>query len=124
GAEYKGEHGDHLTPSTLRENLIAGVLFVLCIICGVFPYQTILKYMDPTVSRQVRDLTDYARRLEASAKAAKEADSEAEKAVSRREPLDGATRPSATDAAADQRAVGQRAADQLAASVPVAGAAR
>jgi hypothetical protein len=106
--------------------LIAGVLFVLCIICGVFPYQTILKYMDPTVSRQVRELTDYTRRLEASAKASKEADGESrkEKAVSRRAPLDGSSRPSATDAAADQRAADQLAVGQLAASVSVAGAAR
>ncbi len=96
GAEYKGEHGDHLTPSTLRENLIAGVIFVLCIVCGVFPYQTILKYMDPTISRQVRDLTDYTRRMEAAAKAAKEA--EPEKALTGDE-RKGSTRPDAATAA-------------------------
>ncbi|MFO0867450.1 MAG: NADH-quinone oxidoreductase subunit M [Pirellulales bacterium] len=66
GPEYKGEHGDHLTPSTLRENLIAGVLFVLCIICGVFPYHTILKYMDPTITRQVKELTEFTRRIESA----------------------------------------------------------
>src|SRR4029078_2835038 len=27
GAEYRGPHGDHLVPSTLRENVIAGTLF-------------------------------------------------------------------------------------------------
>ncbi len=69
GAEYKGEHGEHLTPSTLRENLIGGVLLVLCIVCGVFPYHTILKYMDPTISRQVRELTEFTRRIEAEAAA-------------------------------------------------------
>jgi NADH-quinone oxidoreductase subunit M len=133
GAEYKGEHGDHLTPSTLRENLIAGVLFVLCIVCGVFPYQTILKYMDPTISRQVRELTDYTRRLEAAAKAAEDAEPEAEKAVTRRSPT-GSAKPAVTDAAASSAGdvpvtesvtgVLPGAAGQLAASVPAAGAAR
>ena len=125
GAEYKGEHGEHLTPSTLRENLIAGVLFVLCIVCGVFPYQTILKYMDPTVSRQVRELTDYTRRLEAAAKAAKDAEEEADKAVTQRVPA-GSPQPVATDLSATGSTSGvvPGAAGQLAVSVPAAGAAR
>lgn len=134
GAEYKGEHGEHLTPSTLRENLIAGVLFVLCIVCGVFPYQTILKYMDPTISRQVRELTDYARRLEAAAKAAEDGEAETEKAVTRRSPT-GSAKPAVTDAASagsankalDIESISGKltgSAGQLAASVPAAGAAR
>jgi NADH-quinone oxidoreductase subunit M len=125
GAEYKGEHGEHLTPSTLRENLIAGVLFVLCIVCGVFPYQTILKYMDPTVSRQVRELTDYTRRLEAAAKAAKDAEEEADKAVTQRVPA-GSPQPVATDLSATGSTSGvvPGAAGQLAVSVPATGAAR
>jgi NADH-quinone oxidoreductase subunit M len=73
GPEYKGPHGDHLTPSTLRENIIAGTLFVLCIICGVLPYQTIFKYMDKTITRQVDDLTAYARELEQQRKTSSEA---------------------------------------------------
>ena len=61
GAEYKGPHGDHLTPSTLRENLIGGVLLVLAVIFGVFPYQTVLKYMDATIDRQTELLANWTR---------------------------------------------------------------
>ena len=64
GAEYKGPHGEHLTPSTPRENLIAGILFVGAIIFGIFPHQVLLRYMEPTVTRQVNELTDWARRVE------------------------------------------------------------
>jgi len=92
GPEYKGERGDHLTPSTVRENLIAGVLFVLCIICGVFPYHTILKYMDPTVSRQVRELTEYTKRREA-----KPVETE-EKAVTQDAAVDGRVSSTSTPA--------------------------
>jgi NADH:ubiquinone oxidoreductase subunit 4 (subunit M) len=56
GPEYKGPHGDHITPSNARENLIGITLLVFAIIFGVFPYQTVLKYMDKTISRQVNDL--------------------------------------------------------------------
>ena len=66
GPEYKGEHGEELTPSNARENIIGIVLLGLCILFGVFPYHTILKYMDPTISRQVRELTEFAKRSEAA----------------------------------------------------------
>ena len=56
GPEYKGPHGDHLTPSNARENAIGVVLLAFAILFGVFPYQTVLKYMDKTVERQVNDL--------------------------------------------------------------------
>ncbi|HUE71924.1 MAG TPA: NADH-quinone oxidoreductase subunit M [Pirellulaceae bacterium] len=57
GAEYKGPHGDHLTPSNARENAIGIVLLFFAIAFGVAPYHTVLKYMDKTVERQVNDLT-------------------------------------------------------------------
>lgn len=56
GAEYTGPHGEALTPTTRRENAIAGVLFALAILFGVFPNTFLLRYMDKTVSRQVSDL--------------------------------------------------------------------
>jgi NADH-quinone oxidoreductase subunit M len=62
GAEYKGPHEDHLTPSNFRENLIGTVLLVFAILFGVFPYQfpggapSVLKYMDATIDQQVSDL--------------------------------------------------------------------
>lgn len=61
GAEYKGPHEESLTPSTNRERLIAGVLLACAILFGVLPYHTVLKYMDPTIDRQVQDLTDWTR---------------------------------------------------------------
>jgi len=64
GPEYKGPHGDHLTPSDLRENTIAGVLLAFCVIFGVFPYQTVLKYMEKTVEMQVTDLTNWTEKYE------------------------------------------------------------
>jgi NADH-quinone oxidoreductase subunit M len=61
GAEYKGPNEDHITPSNFRENLIGMTLLVLAIIFGVFPYQTVLKYMDRTIDRQVQDLATWTR---------------------------------------------------------------
>jgi NADH-quinone oxidoreductase subunit M len=72
GSEYKGPHGDHLTPSNLRENVIGTVLCVFAIVFGVFPYQfpggrpSILKYMDATIDAQVHDLADWTREEDAA----------------------------------------------------------
>jgi hypothetical protein len=63
--EYKGPHGDHLTPSNFRENLIGATLCVFAVIFGIFPYElpggqpSVLKYMDRTINQQVRDLTTW-----------------------------------------------------------------
>ncbi len=69
GAEYRGPHEEELTPSTMRENLIAGTLFVFAIVFGVFPYRipvvdspSILAYMEQSITRQVQDLADWTRR--------------------------------------------------------------
>jgi hypothetical protein len=35
----------------------------------VFPEQTVLKYMNPTITRQVQELTNFAERIEAEAAA-------------------------------------------------------
>ena len=66
GAEYKGPHEEAIVPANARENSIAGVLFVLAILLGVFPYQTVLKYMNPTIQRQTRELTEWAQAAEAA----------------------------------------------------------
>jgi NADH-quinone oxidoreductase subunit M len=76
GPEYKGPHGDHLTPSNLRENVIGTVLCVFAIIFGIFPYQfpggqpSILKYMDATIAAQVDDLADWTREEDAANRSA------------------------------------------------------
>lgn len=61
GAEYKGPHEDHLTPSNLRENAIGITLLVLAVVFGVFPYQVWggLKYMDKTITQQTSDLAQW-----------------------------------------------------------------
>jgi len=59
GHEYKGAHEEALVPSTTRENSIAGVLFVLAILFGVFPHFFLLRYMDGTVDRQVNELATW-----------------------------------------------------------------
>src|SRR5262245_33592270 len=68
GPEYKGPHGDHLTPSNFRENLIGVTLCVFAVLFGVFPYQlpggqpSVLKYMDKTINQQVSDLTEWTKK--------------------------------------------------------------
>ncbi len=66
GAEYKGPHGDHITPSTTRENLIGMTILGFCILLGVLPYQTVFKFMEKTVDRQVGQLTEWTARVKQS----------------------------------------------------------
>ena len=66
GAEYKGPHGDHLTPMTLREFAIAAPLLALAIFFGVNP-QALLNYMQPSVDKTVIELTDWTKQRDASA---------------------------------------------------------
>lgn len=68
GTEYRGPHEEALVPINPREFTIAATLFVLAIALGVFPYQTVLKYMDPTIDRQTQSLADWTQRVEAAAK--------------------------------------------------------
>lgn len=60
GAEYKGPHGEALTPINLRELVVAVSLFVFAIWFGVYP-NTVLRYMDSTIDQQVSDLTVWTR---------------------------------------------------------------
>ncbi|MDA1039672.1 MAG: NADH-quinone oxidoreductase subunit M [Planctomycetota bacterium] len=60
GAEYKGPHGDHLTPMTPRELSIAAPLVFLAILFGVAP-QILFNYVTPTVNRQVQTLAAWTR---------------------------------------------------------------
>jgi hypothetical protein len=60
GAEYKGPHGEALTPITYREFSIAAPLLALAIWFGVYP-QVVLDYMQPSVNRTVDSLADWSR---------------------------------------------------------------
>ncbi|MEZ6104042.1 MAG: NADH-quinone oxidoreductase subunit M [Pirellulaceae bacterium] len=69
GAEYKGPHGEALTPITMRELAIAVPLFALAIIFGVFP-NTILRYMDASIDQQVVNLATWTEEVKLPAIAA------------------------------------------------------
>lgn len=56
GAEYKGPHEEDLTPSTWRERAIGSTLVAAAVLFGVVPYQTVFKYMTPSVDKVVDDL--------------------------------------------------------------------
>ncbi len=58
GPEYKGPHGEALTPITSREFAIAAPLLVLAIWFGVNP-QSLLNYMAPSVNKTVVELADW-----------------------------------------------------------------
>ncbi len=58
GPEYRGPHGDHLTPMTARELLIAAPLLTLAIVFGVYP-QAIFNYLTPSVDRTVDALAEW-----------------------------------------------------------------
>ena len=51
-------------------------MFVFAIVLGVFPYQTVINFMDETITRQVDDLTEFAKTHEAEKKAEAAAASE------------------------------------------------
>jgi NADH-quinone oxidoreductase subunit M len=58
GPEYKGPHGEHLSPMTGREKAIAIPLVVLAIFFGVYP-QAVFNYMEPSVTRSVEELAEW-----------------------------------------------------------------
>jgi len=65
GPEYKGPHGDHLTPMTARELSIAAPLLAFAILFGVYP-QAVFRYMTPSVDQTVDQLADWTKRDAAS----------------------------------------------------------
>jgi NADH-quinone oxidoreductase subunit M len=64
GAEYRGPHGDALTPFTTRELVIAVPLVVFAVVLGVYP-QSLLNYMQPTVDRQIETLAAWTEKYDA-----------------------------------------------------------
>ena len=55
GPEYKGPHGEALTPMTRREVAIAAPLLAFAILFGVYP-KAVFNYMAPSVDKTVDDL--------------------------------------------------------------------
>lgn len=58
GAEYKGPHGEALVPISMRELMIATPLLVMAVVFGVYP-NSLLRYMQPSVDRQVEQLASW-----------------------------------------------------------------
>jgi NADH-quinone oxidoreductase subunit M len=67
GAEYKGPHGEALTPITLREFSIAAPLLAFAIVFGVYP-RALLDYMQPSVDKTVVELADWTKTHEPAAR--------------------------------------------------------
>jgi len=80
GAEYRGPHGEWLTPITMREVAIAVPMVVFAIILGVYP-QSLLNYMQPTVDRQVDTLAAWTEKNDAQREALRKSFEEEEKHV-------------------------------------------
>lgn len=58
GPEYRGPHGEALTPITPREVAIAVPLAFFAVLLGVYP-QAVFNYMTPTVNQEVADLAKW-----------------------------------------------------------------
>jgi NADH-quinone oxidoreductase subunit M len=65
GPEYKGPHGDHITPITGRELAIGAPLLALAILFGVYP-RAVFDYMTPSVNKEVDDLAAWTRAVKES----------------------------------------------------------
>jgi NADH-quinone oxidoreductase subunit M len=63
GPEYRGPHGDHLTPITHREVWIAAPLVVFAILFGVYP-RAVFRYMSPSVDKSVQELAEWTKMKE------------------------------------------------------------
>jgi NADH-quinone oxidoreductase subunit M len=60
GPEYKGPHGEALTPITPREMSVGVTLAVFAVVLGVYP-RVVLDYMDATIDHQVASLVAWTR---------------------------------------------------------------
>ncbi len=61
GAEYKGPHGEALTPITPRELGIAAPILFFAILFGVYP-RAVLDYMEPSVTKTASSLAEWTER--------------------------------------------------------------
>ena len=63
GAEYKGPHGEALTPISMRELAIAVPLLLLAVVFGVYP-NSVFRYVQPSVDRQVEQLAAWTKQYD------------------------------------------------------------
>lgn len=60
GPEYKGPHGDHITPITGRELAIGAPLLAFAILLGIYP-RAVFDYTTPSINKEVADLATWTR---------------------------------------------------------------
>jgi NADH-quinone oxidoreductase subunit M len=65
GPEYRGPHGEALTPITKREVLIAAPLLAFALLFGVYP-QALLNYMKPSVDQTVSELATWTKEVKST----------------------------------------------------------
>jgi NADH-quinone oxidoreductase subunit M len=63
GPEYKGPHGDALSPMSRREIAIAVPLVIMAIVLGVYP-PSLLDYSSPSTNKLADDLTTWSVRAD------------------------------------------------------------
>jgi NADH-quinone oxidoreductase subunit M len=80
GPEYKGPHGEALSPMTRREIAIAAPLVALAIVLGVYP-MALLKYVNPSTDHLVDSLTTWTKAEQSGPSKARRADVGAGQAV-------------------------------------------
>jgi len=68
GPEYKGPHGEALTPMNKREIAIAAPLVAMAIVLGVYPW-ALWAYTTPTTEKLANNLTAWTQRADAGATA-------------------------------------------------------
>jgi NADH-quinone oxidoreductase subunit M len=115
GAEYRGPHGEALTPITPRELFVAVTLAVFAVLFGVFPYTTVLRYMDATIDQQVATLTEWTRTV----KDVQLQEQQQAEAIARRPAEPHSLQPTATQAALPGP-LAESARPQAAVTAPVA----
>lgn len=58
GPEYKGPHPEALVPINDRERAVAVTLAILAVVVGVFPHQTVLQFMEPSIVHLTTSLSE------------------------------------------------------------------
>jgi len=116
GPEYRGPHGDEITPMTEREAFVGGTLLAFAVILGVAPF-TMFNIMNPSIAR----LTEAMQRgYDAAAPAAQQAQAAVPAAQQAQAAVPAAQQAQAAVPAAQQAQAAVPAAQQAQAAMPAA----
>jgi NADH-quinone oxidoreductase subunit M len=101
GPEYKGPHGEAITPLTGRELAVAAPLVVFAVLLGVFPQFFVFDFLAPTVKQQVENLAEWTQRHVAQRPTSPAADEPAGEAAEDATARSGGARETAAHFASD-----------------------